>query len=88
MGGVLTPRNFSGLMLPEDDPAVQAFLLALESSNQKRRKSEEDLLQNMAEGLSWPKCHEKHAECKRHLADALGTLAASPEILTHYSCSL
>ncbi|CAK9030575.1 Modification methylase ScrFIB (M.ScrFI-B) (M.ScrFIB) (Cytosine-specific methyltransferase ScrFIB), partial [Durusdinium trenchii] len=43
-----------GLMLPEDDPAVQAFLLALESSNQKRRKSEEDLLQNMAEGLSWP----------------------------------
>ena len=59
-------------MLPNDDGPVQNFLA---DRQQKQSKTQQEILESMEQGSSWPKCFKKHQEARSCIQAMLGKKA-------------
>lgn len=59
---------FSSYMLPNDDGLVQNFL----ADRQKHPKTQQEIIESLEKGASWPKCFEKHQEARSCIQTMLG----------------
>lgn len=69
-------------MLESTDQRVCDFHSTLKS---RRRKAnhEQEIVDSMASGMTWPKCFGKHQEAKRFLKDKLNRTVALQKVHSH-----
>ena len=62
------------MMLPDTDERVTSYLEVLQS---KRRLTDDEIVESMTSGTTWPKCWKKHAAAKKKLGELVGTAAVA-----------
>ena len=77
--------GFGDLMLPNDDPRVEAALSKL----QERAMTEDAVKESLTKGTSWPTGHKQHQEAREQLAQRFGAQAGHTcHILLNFTWSL